>query len=69
MTAKEVLENVAAMPSEEWVKIQTGIAEMIAARFSPDESSEILEALAEADEEFARGEGIGFADLRGQFGL
>jgi hypothetical protein len=69
MTAKEVLENVATMPSEEWLKIQSGIAEMLAARFSADENSEIREALAEAEAEFARGEGIGSEDMRRHFGL
>jgi hypothetical protein len=69
MTAREVLENVATMPSEEWLKIQSGIAEMLAARFSADEVSEIQEALAEADAEFARGEGISSKEMRRHFGL
>jgi hypothetical protein len=56
MTAKEVIENVATMPSEEWMKIQSGIAEMLLARFSEVETSEIGKALAEAEREFARGE-------------
>ena len=69
MTAKEVLENVATMPSEEWLKIQSGIAEMLAARFSAGETSEIHNALGEADAEFARGEGIGIDQMRRLFGL
>jgi len=69
MTAKEVLENVAAMPSEEWPKIQSGIAEMLAARFSADETTEIQRALAEAEGEFARGEGVGSEEMRRRFGL
>jgi hypothetical protein len=69
MTAKEVLENVATMPSEEWLKIQSGIAEMLAARLSADETSEIHEALAESEAEFARGEGIGSDEIRRHFGL
>jgi hypothetical protein len=69
MTADEVLENIAAMPSEDWLKIQSGIAEMLAARFSDEETFEIQEALAEADEEFARGEGIGIAEMRRCLGL
>ena len=69
MTAKEALENVATMPSDEWLKIQSGIAEMLAARFSEEETSEIREALAEADGEFARGEGIGIDEMRRHFGL
>ena len=69
MTTKEVLENVAAMPSEEWLKIQSGIAEMLAARFSKEETSEIREELEEAEGEFARGEGIGIDEMRRRFGL
>ena len=69
MTAKEVLETVAAMPKEEWMKIQSGIAEMLAARFFTEETSEIRDALAEAEAEFARGEGITGTELRRRFGL
>ena len=67
MTTQEVLETVAAMPSEEWMKIQSGIAEMVAARFSAEETSEIREALAEAEAEFERGEGIGSEEMRRRF--
>jgi hypothetical protein len=69
MTVKEVLENVAAMPSEEWLKIQSGIAELLAARFSAEETSEIRQSLAEAEGEFAQGEGIASAEMRRRFGL
>lgn len=67
MTTKEVLETVAAMPTEEWMRIQSGLAEMLAARFSDGETSEIREALAEAEAEFARGEGISGDEMRGHF--
>ena len=69
MTADEVLETVASMPSEDWLKIQTGIAEMFAARFSSNEVSEIRDALTEADAEFARGEAVTGAEARRQLGL
>ena len=69
MTTKEVLETVAAMPSEEWMKIQSGIAEMLATRFSTMETSEIREALTEAEAEFARGEGMDGEEMRRHFGL
>jgi hypothetical protein len=69
MTTKEVLETVATMPSEEWLKIQSGIAEMLTARFSTDETFEIREALKEAEAEFARGESIGGGEMRRRFGL
>jgi hypothetical protein len=69
MTTKEVLETVASMPAEEWMKIQSGIAEMLASRFSHDEVSEIREALAESEAEFARGEAIDGMEMRKRLGL
>ena len=69
MTTKEVLETVATMPAEEWMKIQSGIAEMLATRFSAEETSEIREALTEAEVEFARGEGLSGEEMRRRFGL
>ena len=69
MNAQEVLATVATMPSEEWMKIQTGIAEMLAARFSSEETSVIREALSEAEAEFARGDVLREGDVRRHFGL
>ena len=69
MTADEVLQTVAAMPSEDWLKIQAGIAEMFTARYSTDEVSEIRDALSEADAEFARGEALAGAEVRRRLGL
>jgi len=69
MTAQEVIKTVAAMPQEDWMKIQCGIADLITARFSSDEVSEIREALAEAEAEFGRGEGLGREEVRKQLGL
>ena len=69
MTAKEVLETVAAMPAEDWMQIQSGIAEMLADHFSTAETSEIREVLSEAEAEFARGEGLSEDEMRGRFGL
>ena len=69
MTTQELLEAVAAMPSEEWMKIQSGIAKMLAARFSEQDVAEIHQALAEAEAEFARGEGIESEEMRRRFGL
>ena len=69
MTAEEVLKTVATMPSEDWLKIQSGIADMLATRFSGEETSQIREALAEAEREFDRGEGIGIEAMRRHFGL
>lgn len=69
MTAKEVLENVAAMPAEDWMEIQAGIAEMFAARFSDGEVAEIRDALDQAEAEFERGQGFDSREMRSHFGL
>ena len=69
MTAKEVLETVAAMPATDWMEIQSGIGEMLAARFSAGEVAEISEALAGAEAELDRGEGLSADDVRRHFGL
>ena len=69
MTAQEILQTVATMPCEDWMKIQTGIAEMVSARFSEVETAEICEALAEAEADMARGEGVSSGDMRRHFGL
>ena len=69
MTAQEVIKTVAAMPQEDWTKIQRGIADLITARFSNAEIADIRQALAEADAEFERGEGMSSKEMRKQFGL
>lgn len=69
MNAQEVLAAVATMPSKEWMKIQAGIAEMLAGRFSAGERDEIREALAAAEAQFARGETLSDTDVRKHFGL
>ncbi len=69
MTAQEVINEVAAMPEEEWTKIQRGIADLISSRFSSGEIAEIQEALAESRAEFERGEGLGSQSVRKQLGL
>jgi hypothetical protein len=69
MNAQEVLAAVATMPSEEWMKIQAGIAAMLASRFSGGETDEIRKALAEAEAQFARGEALSDTEVRRHFGL
>ena len=69
MTPQEVLKTVATMPHEDWVKIQCGIADLISSTFSSTEVSEIQEALAEAEAEFERGEGLTSSEIRKQLGL
>ena len=69
MTTQEVIETVATMPQEEWMKIQCGIADLITARFSSEEVADIRKALAEAEAEFERGEGLSSEMMRKQLGL
>ncbi len=69
MTASEVLETVASMPREDWLKIQHGIADLLTAQLSANEAAQIRDALAEADGEFARGDALTGADLRRQLGI
>ena len=45
------------------------IAEMLSARFSTGETAEIRAALAEAEAELARGEGLSSDEMRRHFGL
>jgi hypothetical protein len=40
-----VIETVATLPREDWVKIQNAIADMMAGEFSPEEVAEIRSAL------------------------
>ena len=69
MTAQEVIETVAALPREDWVKIQNGIADMMVAEFSPEEVAEIRSALDEAEAELERGEGLTIEQARKRLGL
>ena len=69
MTAHEVIATVATMPPEDWTKIQCGIADLITGKLSSEEITEIREALAEAEAEFARGEGLSSETIRSQLGL
>jgi hypothetical protein len=69
MTVKEVLDAAAGLPQEDLLEIQSGIAELITGRFSPEEITEINQALDEADAELERGEGSSSAEVRKQLGL
>jgi hypothetical protein len=69
MTAQEVLKTVAAMPREDWMKIQSGIADLMAADFSPEEVTEIRAALEESEAQFERGEGMTIEEARKRLDL
>jgi hypothetical protein len=69
MTVEKVIENVAAMPNQDWLKIQAGLADMIATRCSERDLSEIRSALSEADSEFQNGEGLTSTQMRAKLGI
>jgi hypothetical protein len=69
VTAAEVIQTVANMPREGCMKIQPGIAELFVSRFTTAEACEIRDALAQAETEFLRGEGISLAEVRSKLGL
>jgi hypothetical protein len=69
MTAKEVLDRVKALPVEDWIKIQSEIASMLAQRLSDSERAEIAQALKEAEAELSRGEKFNSLGMRRHFGL
>jgi hypothetical protein len=69
MTAEQVLDVVAKMHREDWLKIQCGIAEMMVGDFSPEEVFEIQAALDESEAEIARGEIVTSDQIRKHFGL
>ena len=69
MTAQQVLDVVANMEREDWMKIQCGIADMMSADFSPEEVAEIKTALAESEAQFERGEGMTLDQVRRKLGL
>ena len=69
MTAEEVIETVAAMPALDWLKIQAGLAEMVATHFSASDLTETCAALAEAEAEFTKGSSMTGAEVRARLGV
>ena len=69
MSVEEVLARVAELPRDEWGKIQAGIADLMIAELSQAEVGEVGEALAEAEAELQRGEGISSEEARKRLGL
>jgi hypothetical protein len=68
VSAGEILDQIKGMPVEDWLRIQSGIGQMLATTFSQNDVKEIAEALREADEDAAN-ERVGSSALRKQFGL
>jgi hypothetical protein len=69
VSAAEVIEKIKHMPVEDWLRIQSGIGELLASSFNRDETQEIEAALAEADSEIARGATLNSEEMRRHFGL
>jgi uncharacterized membrane protein len=69
MSAGEILEKIREMPLEDWLRIQSGIAEFLASSLSQEERAQIAEALQQADEDFAHARVNSSSDLRRRFGL
>ena len=69
MSAGEILEKIREMPLEDWLRIQSGIAELLASSLSQGEREQIAEALQQADEDFAHARVSISDDLRRHFGL
>lgn len=69
MSAGEILDQIKDMPVEDWLQIQSGIGQMLASTFSPDDVKQIAGALREADEDAAKGRVINSKAMRRHFGL
>ncbi|CAN5304109.1 hypothetical protein BH20VER2_BH20VER2_04430 [soil metagenome] len=64
-----MIEKIKQMPVEDWLRIQSGIGELLATSLSQAEVQEIDNALAEADEDAIAGRTIGSEEMRRHFGL
>ena len=69
MSLQQILKEAADLSQEDLAHLQSGIAELMMSRFSPEEIAEINQALDAADAEFERGEGLSSDEVRKQFGL
>jgi hypothetical protein len=69
VSAGEILDQIKGMPVEDWLRIQSGIGEMLASTFTQQDVKEIAEALREADEDAANQRVASSDALRRHFGL
>lgn len=69
MSVEEVIARVAELPREEWGKVQSGIADLMAAELTSGDVAEVREALAAAEGEFRDGAGGSAEEVRKVFGL
>ena len=69
MSTQEILETIKKLPVEDWIRIQSGLAEMLSSEFSEEEVADVAEALREADQDFTQGRVASSAEMRHHFGL
>jgi len=69
MSVHDVLEMANELSREDKTVLFTSLGEQLAADFSPEEVVDIKRAVAEADAEFERGEGIPAAEFYKNLGL
>jgi len=69
MSVHDVLEMVNELSREDKALLFTSLGEQLAGDFTPDEVEDINRAVAEADAEFERGEGIPAAEFYKKLGL
>lgn len=69
MSVQDVLEMANELSREDKTVLFTSLGEQLAGDFSPEEVEDIKCAVAEADAEFERGEGIPAAEFYKNLGL
>ncbi|TSA35901.1 MAG: hypothetical protein D4R65_03335 [Verrucomicrobiaceae bacterium] len=69
MSVHDVLEMATELSLEDKTVLLTSLGEQLAADFTPEEVEDIKQAVAEADAEFERGEGIPAAEFYKKLGL
>jgi hypothetical protein len=69
VSAGEILNQIKQMPVEDWLRIQSGIGQMLASAFSQSDVEQIGSALREAEEDGENGRVATSDELRRHFGL
>lgn len=69
MSAREILDNIKKLPPEDWLRIQSEVAEMLASVLSDEEKTEASLALRESEGDYAARRVATSAEVREHFGL
>jgi hypothetical protein len=69
VSAGDILDQIRQMPIEDWLRIQSGIGELLASSVSEGEREDIGKALAEADDDISHGRVSTSPEVREHFGL